>query len=169
MSEIITINLLLCGILLLACAALHDVVARTIPNWMPLCLTALGLALRIFDGKVIVASVIAATLLILLGLLWLRGLLGGGDVKLIPAASLVFPPSYVPEYVLFVATAGGILALVYLAASRLTRRPRPGLRRGFVARVRKAEAWRMHRGGPLPYAIAIAAGAVPFVFKTLSE
>lgn len=169
MSEIINLNLMMCGIVLLVGAALHDVAARTIPNWMPLCLAAVGLVLRLYDGEVIVSSAIAAALLVFLGLLWLRGLLGGGDVKLIPAASLVFPPSYVPEYVLFVATAGGILALLYLALSHLMRRPRPGLRQGFAARVWKAEAWRMHRRGPLPYAIAIAAGALPFVFKTFSE
>ena len=107
-------------------------------------------------------------MLLLLGLLWLRGYMGGGDVKLIPAVSLIMPPSSVPHYVLSVALAGGVLALIYLVLSRVMSRPASGPRNGLLARIVKAETWRMHRRGPLPYAVAIAAGALPGIFKTFS-
>ena len=110
--------------------------------------------------------VIAALLLIVLTMLWLGGFIGGGDVKLISALSMVMPPAGVPMFVLFVAIAGGILALIYLSLSFVVGRPRPGPRCGLLRRLIKAEAWRMHRRGPLPYAVAITAGALPILVQT---
>ncbi len=155
------------GILLVA--ALHDAALRTIPNWIPGCLAAGGLVLRLQDGNAIAGIGVAALLLVILGVLWLRGFIGGGDMKLIPAVALVLPPSGAPGFILFVALAGGVLALIYLALSFVVPPPRPGPRRGFLARVLKAEAWRLHRHGPLPYALAIAGGALPIFIATLSR
>jgi len=169
MSPSITLYLVICGSALLIAAALHDAAARTIPNWMPAGLATAGLVLRLRHGDLLLSLAIASLLFAGLWTLWLRGWMGGGDVKLIPAASLSIIPQYLPQYVLFVALAGGILALVYLALSNFVRRPRPGNPRNFVARIVKAEAWRMHRRGPLPYAVAITTGALPFIFKNLSE
>jgi prepilin peptidase CpaA len=90
-------------------------------------------------------------------------------MKLIPAVALVLPPSGTPGLILSVALAGGVLALIYLALSFVVPRPGPGPRRGFLARVLKAEAWRLHRHGPLPYALAIAVGAFPIFIETLSQ
>ena len=42
----------ICGILaiaLLLYAALHDLAARTVPNWLPLCVLALGIVARLMD------------------------------------------------------------------------------------------------------------------------
>jgi prepilin peptidase CpaA len=167
MSDFITILLPVCGVGLLLTAALHDAATRTIPNWIPASLAVIGLASRVLEGEMIAGSAIAVAILALLIVLWLRGLIGGGDVKLIPAASLILPPHSVLNYILLVTVAGGILALLYLALSYLVRRPRPGQRRGLLARLSKAEAWRIHRRGPLPYAVAIATGAIPIVFKNI--
>ena len=133
------------------------------PAWPPR-----GLVLRAHDGNAIAALGIAALLLIILGVLWLRGFIGGGDMKLIPAVA--HRPAAVGRaaFILSVALAGGVLALLYLALSFFVPRPAPGPRRGFLARVLKAEAWRLHRRGPLPYAVAIAGGALPFFIETLS-
>jgi prepilin peptidase CpaA len=155
------------GMLLLA--ALHDAALRTIPNWIPVSLAAGGLILRIQQGNAFAGVGIAALLLIVLGLLWLRGFIGGGDMKLIPAVALVLPPSGAAGFILYVALAGGVLALIYLVLPFVVPAPRPGPRRGFLARVLKAEAWRMHRHGPLPYALAIAGGALPIFIQTLSR
>jgi prepilin peptidase CpaA len=38
--------------------------------------------------------------------------------------------------------------------------PRPGRPHSLIARIAKAEAWRLRRRGPLPYGAAIAAGAL---------
>jgi prepilin peptidase CpaA len=155
------------GILL--AAALHDAALRTIPNWVPASLAVGGLVLRVQEGNAMAGAGIATLLLIILGVLWLRGFIGGGDMKLIPAVALVLPPSGVPGFILSVALAGGALALIYLALPFVVPPPRPGPRRGFLARVFKAEAWRLHRHGPLPYALAIAGGALPIFIETLSR
>ena len=168
MADLVSHGLILSGVGLLLAAALHDAVARTIPNWIAACVALTGVVLRLQDGKMIAGAGIAALLLIILGALWLRGFIGGGDVKLIPAAALLLPPSSVPAFVLSMAIAGGALALMYLLLPYLVRRPRPGPRCGLLARALKAEAWRVHRRGPLPYAVAIAGGALPILVTTLS-
>ena len=154
---------------LLLAAGVHDAAARTIPNWIPACLAVIGLLLRLAQGNAVAGCATAALLLMILGLLWARGFIGGGDMKLIPAVALVLPPSDVPVFVLFMAIAGGVLALIYLSLSFVVPRPRPGPRRGLLARLVKAEAWRMHRRGPLPYALAIVGGALPVFINTFSR
>lgn len=150
--------LVLFAVGLLAAAAAHDAATRTIPNGLPLLIAALGLALRLLTGSLGPGLAVASLVLAGTVLAWLRGWLGGGDVKLAAAFALVPPPGQVAGFVLATAIAGGVLALVYLALVRRVPRPRPGRRTGFLARCAKAEAWRMRRGGPLPYAVAIAAG-----------
>jgi prepilin peptidase CpaA len=100
--------------------------------------------------------------------LWLRGFIGGGDVKLTAAAALALPPSEVGAFLLAIALAGGVLALLYLALSVIVRRPAPGIRHGLPARLLKAETWRMHRRGPIPYGVAIATGGLFTLIPTFS-
>ncbi|HJS87116.1 MAG TPA: A24 family peptidase [Acetobacteraceae bacterium] len=151
-------TLLLVG--LLGAAALHDAAFRTVPNWISLALACGGLALRGLHHDLLPGLAVALGLFALLALLWTRGLLGGGDVKLAGATALTVPPDAAPSFVLAVSLAGGVLALLYLALSLVVSRPAPGVRRSLPARLLKAEAWRVHRRGPLPYAAAIAAGCV---------
>ena len=115
MTGLITYAIVFLSLGILVAAGLHDAALRTIPNWMPACLAAGGLVLRAHDGNAIAALSIAALLLIILGVLWLRGFIGGGDMKLIPAVAIVLPPSGAPAFILSVALAGGVLALLYLA------------------------------------------------------
>jgi prepilin peptidase CpaA len=150
-------GLILCGALLIA-AALHDAATRTIPNWMPLGLLLLGIVGRLLTGDAVSGISLGFALFIGLVLLWLRGLIGGGDVKLAAAAAVAVPASMVMVFVLTVAIAGGVLALVYLCLSFIIPRPAPGMRHGILARVSKVEAWRISRRGPIPYAAAITAG-----------
>ncbi len=91
-------------------------------------------------------------------LCWRRGWIGGGDVKLLGAAALLVPPFQVPLMVGFVAFAGGLLALPYLATRGRLHVRNSARPIGLAARVLRAECWRLRRGGPLPYAVAIAAG-----------
>ena len=169
MTDPFTPAVLSLSVTLLLVAGLHDAVARTIPNWIPASLVIAGLFLRVQQGNAIAGAEIAALLLAILGALWLLGFIGGGDMKLIPAVALVLSPSDTLHFVLSVAIAGGALALIYLALSFVVRRPQPGPRHGLLARVLKAEAWRMHRRGPLPYALAIAGGALPIFINTFSR
>jgi prepilin peptidase CpaA len=149
---------------ILCLAALHDVVARTVPNWMPIALVAVGIAERILDGRVVAGLFAAALVFMLSGACWRRGWLGGGDVKLLAAAALAVPPMAVPPFAVAVALAGGVLGLVYLALGRvIPARAGPsgiGRRMPLLSRALRIESWRLRRGGPLPYAIAIAAGGL---------
>ena len=168
--SLLTSALTLISVTVLLVAALHDLVARTVPNWMALALALLGLAQRAVAGSIPGGLIAGLIVFILAALCWRRGWLGGGDVKLLGAASMVVPPSNVPAFICAVALAGGILALMYVSANRLAAsrnlhpRPRPGpAAMGLFRRALRAERWRIRRGGPLPYACAIAAGFIVVV------
>jgi prepilin peptidase CpaA len=151
-------------------AAAHDVAVRTVPNLVSLIVALFGLGLNALDGQ-LSAALIRGGLVFAVGWhCWRRGWLGGGDVKLLGAASLIVSPGHVPAFICAVALAGGILALVYVIANRIiaartpqslvhTQFPTPGI----FGRALRIERWRIRRGGPLPYACAIAAGFVVVV------
>lgn len=145
----------------LLAAALHDVVARTIPNRLSLGIALLGMCLHAGVGDLGVALAAAALVFLLTALAWWFRALGGGDVKLLAACALLPPPAAVPGMILTIALAGGALGLLYLALRRLPASPRPSRSRAAALprRAWRAELWRIRRGGPLPYAVAIALGA----------
>jgi prepilin peptidase CpaA len=58
----------------------------------------------------------------------------------------------------WIALAGGLLTVPYLIARHRVPVPRRSQCAGLAARIARAELWRLRRGGPLPYAVAIAAG-----------
>jgi len=144
---------------LLLGAALHDLACRTIPNWIPAALALDGLALRVLSGQVLGGIVSGAVVFAGAALLWRRGLMGGGDVKLLGAAALVVPAGLALILILAVALAGGVLALIYLALRRLVSAPRAGRPAGALARIARVERRRIRQCRSLPYGCAIAAGA----------
>lgn len=149
--------IVLAALPLLAAAALGDVAARRIPNRIPALLALLGLLRQGLAGFGALGAALAVAAAVLLGtvLLWQRGALGGGDVKLLAAASLLVSPALVPRQLLAVALAGGALALLHLALRPLLRgRPAAIPPRGWLRR----EALRIRRGAPLPYGVAVAIG-----------
>jgi prepilin peptidase CpaA len=158
------------AIALLIYAALHDVAARTVPNWLPLCVCALGCAARLADHTIETALIVAAVTFVVLFAIWVLGLMGGGDVKLWAATALLIPPQLQPEmdFYLRVFLLGGLLGIVYLALWPLARRLRRGGVPGDIAsrpktllrRIARAEAWRIGRRGPLPYACAISVAGI---------
>ena len=158
----IALTLLAAGLLIVA--AVCDLVSRTIPNSIPLGLAVLGVGLRALDGSLPWAALAAGIVFATMLLCWLRGWMGGGDVKLLGACALLVPPLSVFSMVTSVGLAGGALALVYLAARRVVPPPIAGSAtdrpRHFLARVVRAERWRLARGAALPYAVAIAIGGL---------
>ncbi len=162
------------AIALLVYAALHDVAARTVPNWLPVVILVIGIAARLADHTLEAGLLIAAITFAILFCIWVLGVMGGGDVKLWAATALLIPPQLQPEIDFYfrVFLLGGLLGLIYLALFAVMRRWQPapaagGLRSGagrrgagLVRRVLRAEAWRISRKGPLPYACAISAGAI---------
>jgi prepilin peptidase CpaA len=161
-QSVIIEALILSGIGVLAFSALHDFAVRTVPNCASLVLLALGVAWRLEDGGRLLSwsAGIAGAILLITFVFWRLGWMGGGDVKLLAAAGMFVPPWLVPMMISGTAVAGGLLALVYLVASRLVPTPHGPRPPSFIGRVLRCEQWRMARRGPLPYAAAIAAGGV---------
>ena len=160
-SSLLSSSLILLSIVVLLAASLHDIIARTVPNWMALALAVLGLALRSVDGTLPGGMLAGTSVFVAAAIAWRRGWMGGGDVKLLGAAALVVPPSGVVNFIIAVSLTGSVLALLYLLARRLVPTPNAAARpRTLPARALRAECWRIRRGGPLPYACAIAAGGL---------
>ena len=142
---------------LMAMAAFEDFRRLTIPNWLVLALVAVW-PLAVVTGTSSLAAAlgalgIAAALFVAGALLFARGLVGGGDVKLFCAAALWAGPAATPELLLITANLGGVLSRVQLSplgtclslAGRLQFRP-PGTLAGEKIAV--------------PYGIAIAGAAL---------
>jgi prepilin peptidase CpaA len=148
-------------ILLLMTAAVCDVASRTVPNSLSLFIAFTGIPIRIWAAPTVLASFWATVALMLVLLfLYARHLLGGGDVKLMVALSLALTAVDCYRFVIATALFGGLLAIIYL----LLRRALPPLRcrpdASRLLRVAVVEAWRIRRGLPLPYGVAIAAGGI---------
>ena len=146
--------------ILLAVAALHDIAVRTVPNALAGTIALLGAAAQLAAGTLLYGAPAAFAVFVAAAFAWRRRWMGGGDVKLLAAAALVVPPPMVPSLLMAVALAGGLLALPYVLARRRLPPAPPGRPHGFIPRALRAERWRMRRGGPMPYAVAIASGAV---------
>jgi prepilin peptidase CpaA len=111
-------------------------------------------------------SLIAATiLLLLLIVIYQRGWIGGGDVKLLVALAIGLPLMGVIQLLTITALAGGVLALVHLMMRLL---PYPKLApagSSLLRRVYAIERWRHLRHAPLPYGVAIACGGIWTIFS----
>lgn len=164
---------LLAASALLIVAALRDIAVRQIPNWIAFALVLLAIPARLATGDLPAGVIAAASVLLALIVLWRLGVLGGGDVKLWTATSLLVTPVLLEQadFSLRVVLAGGVVALAYLAmriAARRLLRHRSSLRasasrsdrKTVIARIVGIEAWRAARGGPIPYAVAISAAGL---------
>lgn len=165
-------------------AAAHDVAVRTVPNLVSLIVALSGLVLNTLDGRLLPALFCGGLVFAVAWYCWRRGWLGGGDVKLLSACVLLVPPGLVPELMLSTATAGGLLALVYLVLARLLHAQvrqggvqplsaGPGQlgsvrQQNMLRRVWRAERRRIHRGLSLPYSCAIAAGVLLTLYVPVS-
>jgi prepilin peptidase CpaA len=153
-------------ILLLLYVATIDIATRLISNEICLVLALLGIAGQLAIPMQIAQSLmVAAILFLLLLLLYTRGWIGGGDLKLLVALAIGLPPTGVVQLLTTTALTGGVLALVHLMMRLL---PYPGLApagSSFVRRVYAIERWRHLRHAPLPYGVAIACGGIWTVFN----
>lgn len=157
-----TANFALAGVsvLLFLIAALHDVAARTVPNGLALALAITGLLARSIDHTLLVGLAVAFITFVAAALCWRRGWMGGGDVKLLGAGALAVPPIDVLTFITVMALSGALLSLIYLVGRSLPAPHRTVRPISLPARIARVERWRLHRGGPLPYACAIAAGGL---------
>lgn len=141
---------------LMITAALCDVTTMTIPNRISLVLVpaffAAALLARLSPEAIAWHVGVGVAALLLMAGCFAMGWLGGGDAKLLAAASLWVGPGAAVPFIAFTAVAGGLLALGLLMA-------------------RSAPLWPGERGpawlrrlltpqGAIPYGVAIAAGAL---------
>jgi prepilin peptidase CpaA len=148
-------------ILLLLYVATMDVATRLIRNEICLALALLGIAGQLASPMQAAQSLIAAAiLLLLLSLIYARGWIGGGDVKLLVALAVGLPLLGVIQLLTITALAGGVLALVHLMMRHL---PYPKLvpaGSSLARRICAVERWRHLRRAPLPYGVAIACAGI---------
>lgn len=148
-----------CYALLLAAGAVYDTWKLVIPNAVSLGLAALfPVTALLVPLDLDWLSHLAAAVAVFLGgaLLFRLNKLGGGDVKLISAAALWTGLERLFDLLVYVALAGGALALALLALRRVVaamRAAHPALGELAVPRV-------LRPGESIPYGVAIAAGAI---------
>lgn len=141
---------------LVIAGALSDVTSMKIPNWISGLLilgffpTALVAGLPFVDVAANVGLALAALVagMVMFALRWI----GGGDAKLLAAATLWLGVGGAPQFLLWTAVSGGLFAVFLLQARRMGqvyagRAPR------WVGRLLEPE-------GDIPYGVAICAGAL---------
>jgi len=128
---------------LLLAAAASDLRTMRIPNLLPMML-AIGALLLDPPGawSEALSRLTVAALIGVIGLvLWMRHVLGGGDLKLLAAAGLWIPLDGAATFATYLGLAGGIQSLAFLAWVKLQPTVQP----------HAAPGWRY-----MPYAVAIA-------------
>ena len=106
---------------ILAIIAYGDVRTRRIPNRLVYAVGVCGLLRMILVGDPLAAcyTVAAAVAVLAVGiLLFWRGMLGGGDAKLLAATSLLVGHGALFDFLFVMALSGGLLALMVLAADK---------------------------------------------------
>ena len=174
---------LLAALSLFSLVTAYDVTFRIIPNQICLAIVAVGIARHLCDGQTVYLLVslgAASVVFLVLSLLCAAGLLGGGDVKLMASTIVLLGAGKSFIFLYDTLLAGGVLALVYLSVGMVLRArhrhshpngchskgtPSKGVRRPSAGPLRLRVAWRaecrrLRRGGPLPYGVAIAVGAL---------
>jgi prepilin peptidase CpaA len=149
----------------LSWSAATDLRNRVIPDEMVLlvaiCGLTLGFGLRAMDFWISAAA--AAAVFLALGFLCHHDMIGGGDVKLLSALTLLVRPDQIGVLLLDVALAGGVLSCAYLAAGQFLRALPPAVADGDKDDWISTELGRMTACKPLPYALAILGGAIWYV------
>lgn len=143
--------LLLILVALLAAATIQDVVQLRISNTLTVAILALaliaiavaGLQIGLWQNAVVFAVVLAAGTL-----LFSRGMLGGGDVKLLAAVALWSDLRGTPILIAAILVCGGLLALAILFL-------RAAVPDRFSHRVVT-----LRPGAGIPYGLAISAGTL---------
>lgn len=157
MAQPVTISILLVSIACLA-AAYNDVRRRRIPNWLTGALAAAAIAIHALGGlhSLLVTLLVMAAVTVLGTLIYSRGIMGGGDIKLaIGACGALGYPLCVP-FLLYTMLGGGVLAIAYVI---LRSNPKQAFSRFVLLASGGAQAIVPDKTQALPYAIAFSIGA----------
>ena len=149
-------------VLLISCV--FDALTRKVPNWLTVGIVCAGLGARLMVAGIPAAGWGALGALTGLGALlypFHRGLVAGGDVKLLGAMGGWLGPVATLEALLFGSVAGGLLSMFYLWRAPADQRQEilTNLRLTLYLRAMPEVAPRPRYQSP-PYAIALSAGAV---------
>lgn len=141
----------------LICAAVSDFRSMEIPNWTSIAIAVTFLPSAWFAGisafDISVHYGIGAVLLAGGAVLFAKGVIGGGDVKLLAAAGVWMDLDDIGPYLVVVSLLGGLLAIGILAVNRVAA----------LRRMLAALPWAGGKQGvsqPIPYGVAIALAAL---------
>jgi len=168
----ILIALWMAAMVLLFVGAVVDWRKRIIPNRIVGLVAADGLVLGLLSRPERIWLSVVAALVVLVGLGFLAHfrLIGGGDVKLVSAATLLVPPDRIGLLLLAISLVGGVISLGYLAAYYgLTRSPAHGARIHRARKLRRLfarERSHVFAATSVPYGVAVFGG---FAIVTVSE
>ncbi|MHB8887049.1 MAG: A24 family peptidase [Methylovirgula sp.] len=155
------------SVIILAVAAATDLKKRLIFNELVAAVAVIALVQGIITRPALVwLSLIAAVFLFcVLGVLGHYKIIGGGDVKLIAAVTLLVPPEHIGQLLVDIALAGGLLSGVYFLAHHAfkTRAPQSiaaenGSSASAFCCMTKPEFGRISPAYTIPYAVAIFVG-----------
>ena len=143
--------------ILVVVAAVRDLTTFTIPNWISVALAAAFVPAAIVVGTPLAtigwsALVGVAMLALGIGMFAMRWI-GGGDAKLMAAASLWLGVQGLAPFLLYTGLAGGALAVTLLAVRSTWLRPFAAVGPSWIDRLATP-------GGATPYGVAIAVGAL---------
>jgi prepilin peptidase CpaA len=163
------LHAMLCAMAFIAlmASAYTDIKDRVIPNELVGLVAACGLALVLIGRPEHIWIGVPAALatLFALGTLAHYGMIGGGDAKMIAAATLLVPPSEIGTLLIFIVMAGGVLSCIYILARYALRSRNSGHIQSPAAVAPDGRGWfgrectRIATGGPMPYGVAIFGGA----------
>ena len=145
--------------LLAVIAAISDITSFRIPNWLTAAIAILFAVMALLAGMprdVLIWHVLAGGVVLIAGFgLFLPGLIGGGDAKLLAVAALWIGWEQLVAFIVYTAFAGGVLAAGYLIWNLVrmhieitSHAPEPSV-------IKKLASFKHS----LPYGAAIAAGA----------
>lgn len=143
-------------------AAITDIRTRRVPNVLAGALLVSGLALNALHGwRAVTMDVVIVAIVIVLGTFaFSMKLIGGGDVKLLAAAAgtLGYPSG--ADFLLFTLVCGGIVAIAFSALRGQLAATFSNVRAMALPVFAGAAPARPQAGLPMPYAVAIFAGAL---------
>ena len=149
-----------------AAVAVQDLRQRRVSNSLCAAIAGLGLIRWAAAMQVAPAAWAFAAAILLFGfglILFSRGWLGGGDVKLISATALLLGAPDLPDFLFLMSLAGCVLALALLISNRLRHRPV-----GAAASADGGTAASDDRS-KVPYAVAVALAATVIFFLQIQR
>lgn len=166
-------------LILLVVAAGTDLKDRLIPNRIVIAIAAVAISKGLVStpGLTWISLLAASTVFCVLGVFSHYKVIGGGDLKLITAVTLLVQPGQIGLLLVEIALAGGVLSCIYFAshlALKNLRLPQSAGGEsafpptGFAA-VLRTERARISSGASLPYAVAVLGGVSIYTARGIAQ